>query len=67
MRIMIIFIPKKVALQVMADNRKQSPNFRLPVESYKHLCGSMTYIYRVIHVTLNSDTENIVVNIIGLQ
>ena len=32
---MIIFIHKKDTLQIMATNKQQSPNSRMPVESYK--------------------------------
>ena len=31
---MIIFVHKKDALQIMAKNKQQSPNLRMPVESY---------------------------------
>ena len=32
--IMIIFIHKKDTLQIVATNKQQSPNLRMPVESY---------------------------------
>ena len=35
--IMIIFIHKKDTLQIMVTNKQQSPNLRMPVESYKKL------------------------------
>ena len=35
--IMIICIHKKDALQIMAKNKQQSINLRMPVESYKIL------------------------------
>ena len=35
---MIIFTHKKDALQILADNKQQSPNLRLPVISYKNIC-----------------------------
>ena len=35
--IMIIFIRKKDTLQIMATNKQQSPNLRMPVESCKKL------------------------------
>ena len=34
---MIIFIHKKDTLQIMVPNKQQSPNLRVPVESYKKL------------------------------
>ena len=33
--IMIICIHKKDVLQIMVTNEQQSPNLRIPVESYK--------------------------------
>ena len=32
---MIIFIYKKDTLQIISKNKQQSPNLRMPVESYK--------------------------------
>ena len=32
---MIIFIHKKDALQIIGTNKQQSPNIKMPVESYK--------------------------------
>ena len=32
--LMIIFIHEKDTLQIMAQNKQQSPNLRMPVESY---------------------------------
>ena len=37
--IMIIFIREKNTLQIMAKNKQQSSNLRLPVGSYKNLFG----------------------------
>ena len=34
---MIIFIHKKDTLQIMAKNKQQMPNSRMPVKSYKKL------------------------------
>ena len=34
---MIIFIHKKDTLRIMVTNKQQSPNLRMPVESYKKL------------------------------
>ena len=34
---MIIFIPKKDTLQIMAKNKQYIPNLTMPVESYKKL------------------------------
>ena len=33
--IMVIFIHKKDTLQIMITSKQQSPNLRMPVESYK--------------------------------
>ena len=35
--IMIIFIHKRDALEIMAINKQQSPNLKMPVETYKKL------------------------------
>ena len=35
--IMMIFINKKDALQIMVTNKQQTPNLKMPVESYKKL------------------------------
>ena len=46
--IMIIFIHKKDTLQIMATNRQQSPNLRMPVESYKKpIWGHNDIIFRL--------------------
>ena len=37
--IMIIFIHKKDTLQITANNKQQSHNLRIPVESYENLFG----------------------------
>ena len=34
---MIVFIHKKYTLQIMVPNKQQSPNLRMPGESYKKL------------------------------
>ena len=39
---MIICIRKKNSLQIMAKNKQQSPNLRIPVESYKKLIWLIT-------------------------
>ena len=39
--IMMIFSHAKDTLQIMATNKQQSPNLRMPVESYQKLISSM--------------------------
>ena len=37
--IMMTFIHKKDTLQMMEKNKQQSPNLRMPIESYKKNVG----------------------------
>ena len=50
--IMIIFIHKKDALQIMVTNKQQSPNLRMPVESYKKLIWLIINLKAIIILIL---------------
>ena len=50
--IMIIFIHKKDTLQIMVINKQQSPNLRMPVESYKKLIWLIVNLKAIIILIL---------------
>ena len=50
--IMIIFIHKKDTLQIIMETNKQSPNLRMPVESYKKLIWLIINLKAIIILIL---------------